>query len=198
MQSNLFVGKNKDEALTKAKEYFNATEKELYYKVISKNDDKIELEVSPREEIIVFIKDYIRELLYKMNIDGNYEVTNLEKGCKITLYSNNDSILIGKNGKTIEAITILLRQVVETKFGFRFNILLDVSDYRRRKDKNIEQTALEVAREVFKTNIEARLEPMNSYQRRLIHNVLNDNKFVYTESYGEEPERCVIIKPKED
>ena len=58
--------------------------------------------------------------------------------------------------------------------------------------------AKQVAREVKMTKVESKLEPMNSYERRAIHNILSKNKYVYTESTGEEPNRCVVIKPKEE
>ena len=62
----------------------------------------------------------------------------------------------------------------------------------------IEKAAKQVAREVSKTKIEAKLEPMNSYERRIVHNALNNHKYVYTESEGKEPNRYVVIKPKEN
>lgn len=198
MEKKTFSGTTKEEALSKAKEEFNASEEELFYRIVSRRDNNIELDVFTKEEINLFLKDFVKELLNKMNIEGNFEVLSIDKGSKITIYSNNDSILIGKNGKTIEAITIILRQIIDVKYGLRFNVLVDVSDYRRRKDKHIEQAALDTAREVFKTNIEVHLEAMNSYQRRLVHTVLTDNKFVYTTSEGEEPNRHVVIKPKEE
>ena len=58
--------------------------------------------------------------------------------------------------------------------------------------------AKQIAREVARTKVEAKLDPMNSYERRIIHNILTNNKKVYTESTGEEPNRCVVIKPKEE
>jgi spoIIIJ-associated protein len=63
--------------------------------------------------------------------------------------------------------------------------------------KNLERMAIRTAKDVAKSGVEAKLEPMNSYERRLIHNVLNDWEDVYTESIGEEPNRCVVIKPRE-
>ena len=63
--------------------------------------------------------------------------------------------------------------------------------------KNIEYLAKKTAREVAKTKVEAKLDSMNSYERRIVHSILSDDKYVYTESIGEEPNRCVVIKPKE-
>ena len=67
----------------------------------------------------------------------------------------------------------------------------------QRLIKNIEYLAKKTAREVAKTKVEAKLDSMNSYERRIVHSILSDDKYVYTESIGEEPNRCVVIKPKE-
>ena len=75
---------------------------------------------------------------------------------------------------------------------------MDVGDYKVKNQKRIESLAKKVAREVSKTKIEAKLDPMNSYERRIVHTILGENSLVRTESTGEEPNRCVVIKPKED
>ena len=77
-----------------------------------------------------------------------------------------------------------------------YKFLLDVSNYQKRSDKHIENLAKKIAKEVKETKIEVKMDRMNSYQRRIVHNILSNNKYVYTESVGEEPNRCVVIKPK--
>ena len=84
----------------------------------------------------------------------------------------------------------------ETGHNFKFNI--DINSYKEKREKSLENLAKRVAREVATTKIPVKLDSMNSYERRIIHNILTDNKKVYTESEGEEPNRCVVIKPKED
>ena len=85
-----------------------------------------------------------------------------------------------------------------TKYNVKMNIILDVEHYKEKQLKNIEYIAKQTAKDVARTKIEASLDPMNSYQRRAVHNVLTNFKGVYTESVGEEPNRYVVIKPKED
>ena len=79
---------------------------------------------------------------------------------------------------------------------YKFN--LDVGEYKLKKQKNLERMAYRIAKEVRKTKVDAKLDPMNSYERRIIHNALNDDRYVYTESFGEEPNRYVVIKPRND
>ena len=75
---------------------------------------------------------------------------------------------------------------------------MDVENYKDKKVARLEKIAKQTAKEVLKTKIDVHLENMNSYERRIIHNVLSENKHVYTESVGEEPNRHIVIKPKED
>ena len=115
-----------------------------------------------------------------------------------TIYSDNDSLLIGKNGKNLQALSKIISQVITKEIGKSFKFMLDVNDYKEKREKNLERIAKKIAREVKETKVEAKLDSMNSYERRIIHNVLANHKYVYTESIGEEPNRAVVIKPRED
>ena len=77
-------------------------------------------------------------------------------------------------------------------------LILDVENYKEKQVKYLERLAKNIAREVKSTHEPVELENMNSYERRVIHNILTDDKYVYTESTGEEPNRHVVIKPKEN
>ena len=79
-----------------------------------------------------------------------------------------------------------------------YKIILDIENYKEKKVSHLERTVKQIAREVAKIKVEAKLDRMNSYERRIVHNCLSKNKYVYTESIGEEPNRCVVIKPKEE
>ena len=97
-----------------------------------------------------------------------------------------------------EALTTIVKQVVMNEIGMYPYLILDVENYKEKQVKYLERLAKNLAREVEHTKEEVELENMNSYERRIIHNILSDNKYVYTESVGEEPERHVVIKPKEN
>ena len=79
--------------------------------------------------------------------------------------------------------------------GKPYRFVIDVSDYKENNDLRLERLARKIARDVKFSKVEAKLDPMNSYERRIIHNALSKNKYVTTESEGEEPNRCVVIKP---
>ena len=92
----------------------------------------------------------------------------------------------------------IIRQIVSNQINEKLSILLDVENYKEKKEKNIEYLAKKTAREVAKTKVEVTMDSMNSYERRIVHSILADDKYVYTESIGEEPNRCVVIKLKEE
>ncbi len=159
---------------------------------------KIEIEVIKKDEIIELIKQTLLNITSKMGIDAKIEVKNREDSLNFIIYCDQNALLIGKQGKNLQALTIILKQIVLQEVGQPFRFNLDIGEYKLKRQKELERLAKRTAKEVAKTKIEARLDSMNSYERRIVHNALNDWKNVYTESDGEEPNRCVVIKPKED
>lgn len=200
MKKHEFSGKTFEEATENAKIALQELEENL---IIKKRETKtgifnkkVIIEVIEKDEIIEFIKEYIKEITKNIGLNVNLEVKKRENGVHITIYADNNSILIGKNGKNMDALNMIIRQVVQTEVGELVHFTIDVNDYKEQKQEKLVRMAKKIAREVGKTKIEAKLDPMNSYERRLIHTALSDNKYVTTESVGEEPNRCLIIKPK--
>ena len=132
-----------------------------------------------------------------MGINAELEVQKRDNYIKINMFSDNNAILIGKNGRTMASMQQLLRQTIKNKLNIKINIILDVEEYKIKQQKNIERLAVKLAKDVVRTNIEVKMDSMNSYERRLVHSRLADFDGVTTESTGEEPNRCVVIKPIE-
>ena len=199
---NRYSGKTKEEAINTAKISLQEMEENLYIKELEvKNglfNKKVEIEVIRRDDVIEYIKEYIKELINNMGLTCNLEVKKRENGINITVISENNSILIGKNGRTLQSITMIIKQMIYNEIGEYFPFVLDIGEYKLAKEHKLESLAKRTAREVATSKIPAKLDPMNSYERRIIHNILNDHKKVITESEGEEPNRYVVIKPKED
>ena len=195
---NRYNGKNKEEAINNAKIALQELEENLYIKEIEVKsglfNKKVEIEVIRKDDVI----EYIKELIHNMGLSCNLEVKKRENGINITVISDNNSILIGKNGKTLEAITLVVKQMIHNEIGEYFPFVLDIGEYKLAREQKLESLAKKTAREVAYTKIPAKLDPMNSYERRIIHTILAENKKVTTESEGEEPNRCVVIKPKEE
>ena len=202
MKKYIFEGKNFDEVKSKAINELNVSEEDMIIKILEEKQGllkkSIKIEVITVLDIISYIKEVLNTITSIMNININLEVRRRENNIEIKIFSDQNPILIGRDGKTLDSLQNIIRQIVEKQIDNKFRIMLDIENYRDKKISNLERTAKRIAREVKMTKVEAKLEPMNSYERRIIHNALSKNKFVYTESVGEEPNRCVVIKLKEE
>ncbi len=150
-------------------------------------------------ELIRDAKDVIRDFIGQIasNIERDIEV-NVKEGDKtinIDVKGEDLSILIGRHGKTLDSIRYLLSLMVNRgrdKDDIK-RIVFDVEGYRKKRDNSLERLARNVATKVIKTKREIKLDPMNPYERRIVHSALQRNKLVTTRSEGEEPFRSVII-----
>ena len=157
----------------------------------------VKIEVIDYNDLIDYIKEVITEITKLMGATVNLEIRRREDNITIKIFSDHNAVLIGKNGYTVDALQTIIRQIVQNATKSYVGIILDIENYKDKKNKNIEYLAKKVAKEVANTKVEAKLDSMNSYERRIVHSILSENKYVYTESIGEEPNRCVVIKPKE-
>lgn len=201
MQKYIFDGKTKSEVIEKTIKELNTEEKNLIINVLEEKNTllkkNVKIEVMTYNDIIDYLKELITEITKEMGLTVNLEVRRREDNITIKIFSDHNALLIGKNGTTIEALQTIVRQIIYNETNNYIGVVLDVENYKDKKVKNIEYLAKKVAREVAKTKVEATLDSMNSYERRIVHSILSEDKYVYTESTGEEPNRCVVIKPKE-
>lgn len=203
MKIETFEGKEEQEILSNALESLNCTEDDIVYYVTKTKSgilkkETIKLHITKYEDIVEYIKEYLSKLTKDMGIDVSFETKIRDKQITVKMYSDNNKILIGKNGQTLQALTIVLKQVIYNQIGQYPYLLLDVENYKEKQAKYLERLAKNIAKEVAATKNEVALENMNSYERRIIHNYLSENKKVYTESVGVEPNRHIVIKPKEE
>ena len=197
-----YTGKTKEEAINNAKITLQEMEENLYIKETDVKsglfNKKVEIEVVRKDDVVDYIKELVKEIVTNMGLSCNLETKKRDNGVNITILSDNNSILIGKNGRTLDSITAIVKHAVFNEIGENFPVSIDVGEYKQAKIQRLEYMAKKVAREVAYTKVAAKLDPMNSYERRVIHSILSDNKKVTTESEGEEPNRCVVIKPVEE
>ena len=201
MKKYIYEGKTFDEVKEKALKELNVKEEDTIIRILEEKQGilkkSVKIEIITVQDIISFVKETLNSIISLMNININLEVRRREKNIEIKIFSDQNPILIGRDGKTLDSLQNIIRQIVDRQVGDQYKIILDIENYREKKISNLERTAKRIAREVKQTKVEAKLEPMNSYERRIIHNALSKNKYVYTESIGEEPNRCVVIKLKE-
>ena len=204
MEKHKYTGKTKEEAITNATVDLQETENNLIIKEISETkgglfkSKKVEIEVIEKRNLQKYIKEYLIKLVKDLGFNANIEMKVKDEIPTYTIYSDNHSLLIGKNGKNLRALSTVLNQHIVRELGKSYKFIIDINSYKEKHDKSLEILAKKIAREVASTKIEVKLDSMNSYERRIIHNTLTNNKKVYTESEGEEPNRYVVVKPKED
>ena len=161
-------------------------------------DGKIVLTVVRKDDVARFIKYYIKTMGNLMCLLIDLEVSREDDIYNVKMASNNNPILIGKEGRTLNAIQVLVRQTLKNQLGLNLKVNIDASNYKGHKIDNIEYQAKKICRDVMKTKVEVKMDPMNSYERRAVHNVAGKFKNIETESFGEEPNRYVVIRYKED
>lgn len=200
MEKYTFTANTKMEAISEAKKTLVETENNLIINEIQTEDENtVTISVIEKREVLNFIKEYLIELLQNMGYTSvNIEITNKDMTPLFTIYTENDSMLIGKNGKNLKSLQNLVKEIVKREINESFKFVININNYQEKRKKSLERLAYNIAREVRNSKVEVKMDRMNSYERRIIHSALANDRYVYTESVGEEPNRCVIVKPKED
>ncbi|HOP57049.1 MAG TPA: RNA-binding cell elongation regulator Jag/EloR [Bacillota bacterium] len=141
--------------------------------------------------------EYLKEILTAMEIEAIVEAkAEEERQLTFSIDAKENPLLIGKNGKTLDAVQTLIKNFVNLFTDEYYVVSVDVGGYKNQKKKQLEILATKTAKEVARTKVPAKLGKMNAYERRIIHTKLADWRDVITESEGEEPNRYVVIKPK--
>lgn len=203
LTSYRYEGKNKEDLKSKYLEELNVEETDVFTKETEEEGNlfkfkKYIIEVFKKEDIINYVKEYVDNLEKGLNVKINKEIKFQEDILKIILVSDNNSILIGKDGRTLESIQTLIRNSIKNKTGINMKLNLDASNYKAKKQRNLEYEIKKIAKDVQKTHIEVKLDPMNSYDRRCVHNVVSKFENLKSISFGESPNRYVVISYKED
>ena len=155
--------------------------------------DKLDYEVV--EEVArVFLNDVFQAMNMEVVIDIKYN--DEEKSMDIELSGNEMGVLIGKRGQTLDSLQYLVSLVVNKESEEYIHVKVDTENYRQRRKETLENLAKNIAYKVKRTKRSVSLEPMNPYERRIIHSALQNDKYVTTHSEGEEPFRRVVITLK--
>ncbi len=201
-----FSAKTVEEALTEALLYFNTTSEKLEYEVIEKENTgvlgmfKKDAKIKARMVFTVegAASSFLQKVFAAMNITADIEVIFDEENetVEINLVGDDMGILIGKRGQTLDSLQYLVSLVVNKGSDKYLKVKLDTENYRERRKETLENLAKNIAFRVRKTQKPVTLEPMNPYERRIIHSALQNDKYCETHSEGEEPNRKVIVSLK--
>lgn len=196
----MYEGKNREDLINKITEELNCNENELvileqFIEGKLFKSQKYNLSVITKAEIKKQLKNFFNELSKLMNVTIESEINITEDNIyNINLVTSNNSILIGKEGKTLDAIQCLLRQISQNDLQNKIKINVDISNYKYEQTKKLEKNIKNIAKEVLKTKVDTSLDPMNSYNRRIVHTIVSEFSDLETESVGEGKERHVVIK----
>lgn len=140
-------------------------------------------------------KRYLEGILSAIGLEYQIEVRrNGDDEINYVIESSENPLLIGIRGKTLESLSLLIKNLLGTYTKDKLIVNLDIGNYRANRIRQLEILATKTAKEVAKTKVDAKLRPMNSFERRVIHEKLSDWHDVYTESEGEGEERAIVIK----
>ena len=145
------------------------------------------------EPKVKIAKDYITSILRAMGIDAEFTVYQNETGAVINIESDNNGTIIGRRGETLDSIQYLCSIIANKGDKDYFRITIDCLGYRSKRRETLEQLAKKVAKSVLRTGRSQPLEPMNPYERRVIHSAISKIEGVSSRSVGEEPYRKIII-----
>jgi spoIIIJ-associated protein len=152
---------------------------------------KVTVIIDPIEEA----KQFLKEVSNKMGVDVEIEVLKEGKQVQYILSGEKIALLIGKRGQTLNSLQYLTQLVINRFSDQYLNVLLDAEDYRKRRSETLIHLAERLAGKAIRTGQRVALEPMPSYERKVIHTALMDNSRIKTYSDGVEPNRHIVISP---
>jgi spoIIIJ-associated protein len=197
--------KTVEDAITEALVEMGATSDQVTVEVIEKGPSGLmsifsnklaKVRVYKKINVEQVAYDFLEEVFQKMNIEVNVQVTLDEhNNMTVDLSGPSMGVLIGKRGQTLDSLQYLVSLVVNKEADSYMRVKLDTENYRDRRKETLETLAKNLAHKVKITKKKFILEPMNPYERRIIHSTLQNNKNVETHSEGDEPYRKVVITP---
>ena len=202
------TAKNVDEAILQAAMQLGVSSDRLQYEVVEKGSAGIlggligakpaVIRATKIETIDEKAADFLHDVFGAMGISVDVEskLNEEEKELEINLSGDEMGILIGKRGQTLDSLQYLLSLVINKNNEGYLRVKLDTENYRERRKKTLENLAKNIAFKVKRTKRPVSLEPMNPYERRVIHSALQNDKYVFTKSEGEEPYRHVVVMLK--
>lgn len=152
------------------------------------------VKVTEKVNIYNLVIDFLEPILQCMDIDADIEIEQSDEEITVNLTGKNIGIIIGKRGETLDALQYLLSLVINRNLMDYTRVILDASNYRKKRRETLVRLAKRVADKVARTRRNFTLEPMNSYERRIIHSTLQNHMYVDTHSIGDEPNRKVVIR----
>lgn len=198
---NKYTAKTLEDVLALASEKEGCPVEEINYQIIEEKkglfSKKITIETYGISDVIIFAKEYLLTVIKNYDLEGTVEEKYENGIIHLTIDTNHNSILIGKNGKTLQALNDVCRYAVAAKYKKHYRILLDINSYKNEKYAKLTRIAKRVAKEVLNTKATVHLDPMPADERRIVHNALTRFKNISTQSEGVGNKRHIVISYKD-
>lgn len=198
-----FTGKTVDDALTEAAIKLETTSDKIDFEVIDSGSDGFlgigrkpaRIKARKKGGVVESAREFLEKVFSAMNIEVKIDINYMEneRTIEINLAGDEMGLLIGKRGQTIDSLQYLVSLVVNKESQEYLRVKVDTENYRKRRKATLEELAKNIAYKVKRTKRPVSLEPMNPYERRIIHSALQDDRYVTTKSEGEEPYRHIIV-----
>lgn len=206
MDFQKFTAKTVSDAVTAACQHFVVTSDKLEYEVLEEGSTGF-LGFNAKPAVILArvkatiedkARDFLNDVFTAMNLTVVVDITYDEEARNLDIDLSGDEmgILIGKRGQTLDSLQYLVSLVVNKEAEEYIRVKVDTENYRKRRKETLENLAKNIAYKVKRTKRPVSLEPMNPYERRIIHSALQNDKYVTTHSEGEEPFRHVVVTLK--
>lgn len=198
--------KNVDDAITQATVQLGITSDQLEYEVLDKGSTgflgigsknaviKVRKKFSIDENVVEFLSSIFDAM--KMEVEILVAVNEEEHIIEVELKGDDMGILIGKRGQTLDSLQYLTNLAINKHSDEYYKVKIDTEDYRKRRKETLENLAKNIAYKVKRTKRPVSLEPMNPFERRIIHSALQNDRYVTTHSEGDEPYRHVVVTLK--
>lgn len=206
MKTIEITGKTVEEALKSALRQLDTTEDKVEVTVIDEGSKGFfnligtkpaKISVTMKRDRILETKKFLSEVLEKMNVKAEINIEESNDVVKINLTGPKMGTIIGYRGETLDSLQYLTSLVVNKAKEDKYKrLVLDTENYRQKREETLKRLANKIAYKVRKSGRSLKLEPMNPYERRVIHSELQNNNFVRTFREGEEPYRRVVVELK--
>lgn len=200
------TAKTVDDAITESLVQLGTTSDKIEYEVIEKGSNGFlgigsrmaKIRVRKKSDVEDYVRDFLNDVFHAMDMKVEIMINKSEDGKNVDVELKGDEmgVLIGKRGQTLDSLQYLTNLAVGKQVNEYVKVKLDTEDYRKRRRETLENLARNIAYKVKRTKRSVSLEPMNPFERRVIHSALQNDRYVSTHSEGEEPYRHVVVTLK--
>ncbi|MBN2851760.1 MAG: protein jag [Clostridia bacterium] len=197
-------GKTVEEAISLALEQLDVTEEQVEIEILQESSSKGLLGIKKEKDAIIRVtlhdysaeiaNDFLSELMGKMGMEATINVEDSDEKLLVDIKTNKSGVIIGRHGETLDAIQFITSIVVNRNNPVYKKVIIDTEGYRVKREETLVVLANRLAKKAIDSKKSVSLEPMNPYERRIIHSTLQQNDKIETYSVGEEPHRKVVIK----